>query len=213
MLMLPKRAKRLQSVVQKRQSNLTIVLENVHDPHNIGAVLRSCDSVGIMEIFVLYTEPDLQEDRLYLSKKTASGAQKWIDINYYTDLEACFKHVKSKYENIWSTHLSEDAVGLHELDLTESVALLFGNEHGGVSKEALSHSNGNFIIPQAGMVQSLNISVACAVTLYEAFRQRDVKKMYDENCPLSTEEQAALFEDYAERHVMRVKKRWVDKMG
>ena len=153
------------SVAARRQPTLTVILENVHDPHNIGAVLRSCDSVGIREIFVLYTEPSLDQERIEIGKNASSGARKWIDIHLYHDVEACFAHVEQRYKNIWATHLGEQAVDLYEIDFTKSVALLFGNEHDGVSDASLKHATGNFLIPQMGMVQSLNISVACARSL------------------------------------------------
>lgn len=201
--MTEKRENKFRKVIRQRQANLTVILENVHDPHNIGAVMRTCDSVGIKEIFVLYSEPSLNREQLYLGKNASSGARKWVDVHFYTDIKACFNHVKSRYEKVWSTHLAEDSVDLFEMDMTQSVALLFGNEKDGVSQEALKYSDGNFIIPQMGMVQSLNISVACAVTLYEAARQRKLAGFYDEKPTLSEAEQQALFEIYEERHLMR----------
>ena len=87
--------------------------------------------------------------------------------------------VKQKYKNVFATHLGESAVSLYDLDLTEPVALVFGNEHDGVTEDCLRYCNGNFIIPQVGLVKSLNISVACAVSLYEAYRQKELKGMYD----------------------------------
>jgi len=194
------RKERLTSVASRRQPNLTVILENVHDPHNIGAVLRSCDSVGIREVFVLYTEPQLDEDRIEIGRNASSGARKWIDIHLYHDVEACFEHVKTTYEHIWATHLGEQAVDLYDIDFTASVALLFGNEHDGVSEASLAYATGNFVIPQMGMVQSLNISVACAVTLYEALRQRRQAGMYGENNPLTEAQRQALITEYLDRH-------------
>lgn len=192
------RIERLKSVAARRQ-NLTVVLENVHDPHNIGAVMRSCDSVGVREIFILYTEKHLDEKRIEMGRRSSSGARKWLDIHLYRDVDACFKHVKQTYDDIWATHLGESAKSLYKLDLTSSVALLFGNEHDGLSQEALSYASGNFIIPQMGMVQSLNISVACAVSLYEALRQRQTADMYGKHKPMSLQEQELLEKDYLER--------------
>ncbi|NNF33553.1 MAG: RNA methyltransferase [Saprospiraceae bacterium] len=166
-----RRSERIKEVVAKRQGDLTVILENVHDPHNIGAVLRSCDSVGIGEIFVLLTEDHLTEER-YVGTSSSSGAKKWVDVHFFNDVSKCMKHVKTKYQSIYGTHLDSDSVSLYDLDLSSSCALMFGNEHDGISREALKHLDGNFIIPQHGMVQSLNISVACAVSLYEASRQR-----------------------------------------
>ncbi len=192
------RRARFKKVIRQRQPDLTVILENVHDPHNIGAVLRTCESVGIGEIFVLYT--DMDEEHLRQGKKSASSAKKWVDIHFYKDKKACFEHVRRKCKRVYATHLGHDSVSMYDLKLSESVALLFGNEHDGVSEEALTFCDGNFIIPQMGMVKSLNISVACAVTLYEALRQRIEAGKYDTSL-LTEAEQEAMFEDYARRGV------------
>ena len=171
-----------------RQSDITVILENVHDPHNIGAVLRTCDCVGIGEIFVLYTE-DSQNSRIrYIGINSAAGSRKWVQVHFYENLNDCVAFVKSKYQRLLGTHLGADSKSLYELNLTQPLAIVFGNEHKGLSDEMLSHIDGNFIIPQYGMVQSLNISVACAVSLFEASRQRNSAGMYsgvfDESNPI-----------------------------
>lgn len=198
------RAAKFKQVAHQRQTNLTIILENVHDPHNISAVLRTADSVGVKEIFVVYTDPRLDREHLELNKRTSSGANKWVDVHFYTDLKACMTHVRKNYDHIFTTHLAEDSKSLYELDLTASIALFFGNERDGLSEEALSYTNGNFIIPQMGMVQSLNISVACAVCLYEAHRQRDIKGMYQEHTPSTDYQKKAMFHSYYLRHFNRI---------
>ncbi len=201
--MTPEREARIREVVACRQPNLTVVLENVHDPHNIGAVLRSCDSVGIQEIFVLYTEPQLDQDTLTIGQNSSSGATKWIDIHYYRDAESCFAHVKKQYDLVYATHLGKESKSLYELDLSRSVALVFGNEKDGVSNSSFQYIDGNFAIPQVGMVKSLNISVACAVSLYEAYRQRAGKGYYTNNYLLNQKQQQNLFEEYERRHEAR----------
>ncbi|PHN07489.1 TrmH family RNA methyltransferase [Flavilitoribacter nigricans] len=197
--MTPKRKAKFERTVAHRQFDLTVILENVHDHHNIGAVLRSCDSVGIHEIFVLYNEPQLQKEYLELGKRTTAGTRKWLDVHYYTDTEACFSAVRERYDHIYATHLSRSAKSLYDLDLTRRVALMFGNEMLGLSDEAMQHADGNFIIPQMGMAESLNISVACAVSLYEAYRQRELDGAYD---PVDLEQprRAALLEKYFALH-------------
>lgn len=175
----PQRLERFQSVIRKRQYDLTVILENVHDPHNIGAVLRTCDTVGINEIFVIYTDERLSRQGLEIGLKSASGAKQWIKVNYFEDVDECFKEVRKRFKSVYATKLDEGAKNLYDLDLASSVALLFGNEHKGLTENAMKHVDGNFIIPQHGFVQSLNISVACAVTLYEAQRQRLIKGKYD----------------------------------
>ena len=171
------RQKRIEGVLSKRQENITIVLENVFDPHNISAVMRSCDAVGVQEIYVL-------TNRVPRHKKwgfrSSSSAAKWLTVHQFTDMKECFAQVRSRYSSILTTHLASDSLSLYDLDLTQSVALVFGNEHSGVSEEVRALADGNFVIPQVGMILSLNISVACAVTLYEAYRQKNAAGHYDQ---------------------------------
>jgi len=175
--MTPERNDRLTAVLNKRQPDLTVVLENVFDPHNISAVMRTCDAVGIQDIFILNHK--IPPHRKW-GAKSSSSAAKWLTIHQFTDAAECFAALRKHYKKIYTTHLSTDAVGLYELDLTEPVALVFGNEHSGVSEEIIEMADGNFIIPQVGIIKSLNISVACAVTLYEAFRQKNNAGHYNE---------------------------------
>jgi tRNA (guanosine-2'-O-)-methyltransferase len=174
--MTPERFERLTSVLNKRQPDLTVVLENVFDPHNISAVMRTCDAVGIQDIYILNNKIPPHKK---WGAKSSSSAAKWLTIHQFTDTDECFAELRKNYKKIYATHLSSDAVSLHELNLTEPVALLFGNEHSGVSEEIVAMADGNFIIPQVGIIKSLNISVACAVTLYEAFRQKTNAGHYD----------------------------------
>jgi tRNA (guanosine-2'-O-)-methyltransferase len=175
--MTPERYLRLLAVLNKRQPDLTVVLENVFDPHNISAVMRTCDAVGIQEIFILNTKIPRHKK---WGAKSSSSAAKWLTIHQFTDANECFAELRNRYKKIYTTHLSTDAVGLYELNLTEPVALVFGNEHSGVSDEIIAMADGNFIIPQVGIIKSLNISVACAVALYEAQRQKRVAGHYDQ---------------------------------
>lgn len=176
------RSLKFERVARNSQLDLTIVLENVHDPHNIGAVLRTCDSVGVREVYILYTNKEMAKGRKpTIGKSSSSGARKWVDIKYYEDRKLCFNDIRKKYNLIFATHLGADSKSIYDIDMTEPIALLFGNEHAGVTKETLELCDGNFLIPQVGMTESLNISVACAVSLYEAYRQRDTKGAYNGN--------------------------------
>ena len=174
--MTPERREKLQSVLSKRQDDITIVLENVFDPHNISAVMRTCDAVGVQELYVLNTKIPRHKK---WGAKSSSSAAKWLTVYQFENAEECFSELRKKYSKILTTHLSSDAVNLYEIDLTQPVALVFGNEHSGVSEEIRSLADGNFIIPQSGIIRSLNISVACAVTLYEAYRQKTLAGHYD----------------------------------
>lgn len=173
--MTPERFRKLTAVLNKRQPDITIVLENVFDPHNISAVMRSCDAVGVQDIYVLNTRIPRHKK---WGARSSSSAAKWLTVHQYDDLDECVSALRSRYRYIYTTHLSSDAVKLHDVNFTESVALVFGNEHSGVSDEFRALADGNFIIPQVGIIQSLNISVACAVTLYEAFRQKTLAGHY-----------------------------------
>ena len=189
--MTPERRERLLSVLNKRQAGLTVVLENVQDPHNISAVMRTCDAVGIQEIYVLNNK--IARHKKW-GAKSSSSAAKWLTIHQFSDTAECVAALRQKYDKIFTTHLAADSVGLYEIDFTGSVALVFGNEHEGVSDEIRAQSDGNFIIPQVGIIKSLNISVACAVSIYEALRQRTIAGCYEKrNLP------DAQFEDLLEK--------------
>lgn len=203
--MLEARQHRIRNLIQKRQAHFTVILENVRDPHNIGAVLRTCDAVGIREIFLIYPQEE-GRDQFTLGKRSSSGARKWVDVYEFNDLKTGFEFVRNRgYDQIWATKIVQGSKDLYEIDFTQKIALLFGNEHFGVSDEAAGYADGNFIIPQVGMVQSLNISVACAVTLYEGYRQRDLKGFYTDNQTIPATEQNAMFDLYAEREKLRIK--------
>ncbi len=174
--MTQERSEKFHQVLSHRQADLAIVMENVHDPHNISAVMRTCDAVGIQDIFVINS---MIPKHAYFGPKSSSSAAKWLTVHQFTTIEDCIPVLRSRYSKIYCTHLSTDAVDLYEVDFTkESIAIVFGNEHVGVSDEMRTHSDGNIIIPQVGMIKSLNISVACAISIYEAFRQKKIAGHY-----------------------------------
>jgi tRNA (guanosine-2'-O-)-methyltransferase len=183
------RREKLQQVLNKRQFNITVVMENVHDPHNIAAVMRTCDAEGIQEIYILNT---LIPEHKKFGAKSSSSAAKWLSIHSFTDTADCITALRKKYNKIYTTHLADNAAQLYNLDLTDSIALVFGNEHAGVSDEIRLLADGNFIIPQVGIIQSLNISVACAVTIYEAFRQKMIALQYTKPNPAFEQDRLAV---------------------
>ena len=173
--MTPERMERMTEVLNKRQDDITIVLENVFDPHNISAVMRTCDAIGIQELYILNTRIPRHKKWGF---KSSSSAKKWLTVHQFENGDECFASLRKRYSSILTTHLSDDAVSLYELDFRKSTALVFGNEHNGVSEEIRAMADGNFVIPQVGIIRSLNISVACAVSLYEAFRQKSAAGHY-----------------------------------
>lgn len=174
--MTPERREKLLTVLSKRQNDLAVVLENVQDPHNISAVMRTCDAVGVQDIYVLNTRIPRHKK---FGPRSSSSAAKWLTVHQFDNAAECFAELRKKYERILTTHLSTDAVSLYDIDFKQSIALVFGNEHSGVSEDIRALADGNFIIPQSGIIRSLNISVACAVTLYEAYRQKSIAGHYD----------------------------------
>src|SRR5687768_5253511 len=146
--MTPERREKLVAVLNKRQDDITIVLENVFDPHNISAVMRTCDAVGVQDIYILNTRMATHNR---FGKKSSASAAGWLTIHQFDSIEDCVKQLRSKGYKLYATHLGETAVSLYELDLIQPAAMVFGNEHEGVSNELLAHSDGNFIIPQVGM--------------------------------------------------------------
>lgn len=165
----------MRGVLARRQPGLAVVIENVHDPHNLSAVLRSCDAVGAASAHLVYTIEELPQ----IHGGVAASAQRWLDIHIHDDIPACYGMLRSQGFKIVVTRLSDEAADLYSMDLTQPTALVFGNESRGVSEEATALADGQVIIPMMGMVESLNISVACAVSLFEAARQRKAAGMYD----------------------------------
>ena len=170
------RAEKIYACISHRQPSLTIVLENVHDPHNVSAVLRSCDAVGVIDIHLVYHSGQSFPE---LGEKSSASARKWVLTHKHTTIDDCYELLRQQGKTIFTTGMSNEARSLYDIDCTKPIAIVFGNEHAGVSEEAIAKADGNMLIPQVGMIQSLNISVACAVTLYEAFRQRSQKGMYE----------------------------------
>lgn len=172
--MTPQRREKLSQVLSKRQFDITVIFENIQDPHNISAVLRTCESAGIQQVHVLNHDiaphPKFGKE---IGFRSSSSAWKWLTIQYHDQVDECIRSLKEDGFKIMATALNEQAVDLYQIDFTEKIALVFGNEHTGVTPEILAHCDGNFLVPQVGIIQSLNISVACAICIYEAFRQKN----------------------------------------
>jgi tRNA (guanosine-2'-O-)-methyltransferase len=191
--MTPERKERLINTLDKRQRSITVVLENVFDPHNISAVMRTCDAVGVQDMYVLNTKIPSHKK---WGAKSSSSASNWLTIHQFTDAAACFKELRSQYDRVFTTHLADSSMDLYGIDFTKKIALVFGNEHDGVSEEIRNLADGNFIIPQVGIIKSLNISVACAISLYEVFRQKKLAGHYEKRS-LPEDQFHALFRQWS----------------
>jgi len=172
-----KRIEKIRAVVLKRQPSLKIILENIHDPHNVSAIFRTCDAAGIPKVSLLYNIESFPK----IGKKSSASAFKWIEREKFKSVEECYEQLRSEGYKIYVSSIYEDAKDLYEIDFTQKSAIVMGNEHRGVSKEAEDLADEKFYIPMYGMVQSLNVSVSAAITIYEALRQRTTKGMYDKS--------------------------------
>jgi tRNA (guanosine-2'-O-)-methyltransferase len=192
--MTPERRERIREVLNHRQPDLTVVMENIFDPHNISAVLRSCDAVGIASVHVVNS---MEPNHLRYEHYSSASAGKWMPIHAYNSAEACVSTLRQQGFRILTTHLHEQATDLYAVNFLEPVALVFGNEKLGVSAEMRELADGNMLIPQMGMIRSLNISVACAVSIFEAMRQKREAGHYSSR-RLSTDARASLLAHWGE---------------
>jgi tRNA (guanosine-2'-O-)-methyltransferase len=169
-----KRSKKINDVVRSRQHSLHAVLENIHDPHNVSAIFRTCDAAGVPAVSLIYNYEKFPR----IGKKSSASAYKWIEKEKFKSVEDCYSELKKKGFQIIASSISGESISLYDIDFTKKTALVLGNEHRGVSEEAAASADIKFQIPMFGMVQSLNVSVAAAITLYEAVRQRIANQMY-----------------------------------
>jgi tRNA (guanosine-2'-O-)-methyltransferase len=168
------RLKKITDVIKSRQHSLTVVMENIHDSHNVSAIFRTCDAVGVPKISLVYNSESFPR----IGKKSSASAYKWVEKEKFNSVADCYAALRKNEFKVFASSISNDSKSLYDLDLTKKIAIVVGNEHRGVSEEAANLADEKFIIPQFGMVQSLNVSVATAVILYEALRQRLNKKLY-----------------------------------
>lgn len=168
------RRQRISDVLSKRQPDLTVLAEEVHKPHNLSAVIRSCDAVGIGTVHAVRPTGGVAT-----FSATSASADKWVELVVHDGIASAVAALKTRGMRVYAAHLSQQAVDYRAVDYTQPCALLLGNEKAGVSSEAAALADEHVIIPMLGMVQSLNVSVAAAVILFEAQRQRLAAGMYD----------------------------------
>lgn len=168
------RIKRVRRVLSRRQPDLCLVLANIHDPHNVSAILRSCDAFGVMRAHLYYTVEKFPA----LGHKSSASARKWVETVRHADAGEMIGSLRAAGLQVLGTAFDETARPLPEWDLARPTAIIFGNEHRGLDPELAALVPDRAYIPMSGMVQSLNVSVAAAITLYEAWRQRSARGMY-----------------------------------
>jgi tRNA (guanosine-2'-O-)-methyltransferase len=175
MPLLPRRFERLKAVLDRRMGDLTVLLEHVEKPHNLSAILRSCDAVGVLEAHAVCLQ-----GRLPTFNSTAQGSQKWVPLQVHSSSAAALRALKARGFRVYGTMLSDTAIDYRQCDFTGPTAFVLGAEKWGLSPEAAELVDQAVIIPMRGMVQSLNVSVATATLLFEALRQRQAAGLVPE---------------------------------
>ena len=171
----PRRRARLETVLRHRQPDLTLVLANIHDPHNVSAIYRSCDAFGVDKVHLYYTDTPFP----VLGRKTSASARKWVDSVRHRNREELLASLRGQDMQILATTFTPTARPLRQWDFTRPTAIIMGNEHSGVNEELIQIADGELYIPMYGLIQSFNVSVASAIILSEACRQREEAGFYD----------------------------------
>jgi tRNA (guanosine-2'-O-)-methyltransferase len=185
----PERFARLRSALTRRQPDLTVLMDRVSKSHNFSAILRNCDAVGVLEAHVV---PPLWGLDLYHG--SSGGTKKWISVHRHPDAPTAIGHLKGEGFSVLAAHPASDSVDFRDVDYTTPTALVMGAERFGVSDECLELADQRVKIPLAGMVHSLNVSVATSLLLFEAMRQREAAGMYEESRLAEADFERRLFE-------------------
>lgn len=185
----PDRFARLRRTLARRQPNLTVLMDQVHKSHNFSAILRSCDAVGVLEAHAVAPENGLE-----LHHGTSAGTKKWVHVRRHPDVAGAVAHLRERDFRVIAAHPSPDSIDFREVDYTRPTAVMMGAELHGVSEEGLRLADAHVEIPILGMVRSLNVSVATALLLFEAARQRQAAGMYDESRLAPDDFERRLFE-------------------
>ena len=187
--MTPERLERINKMLDHRQPDLTVCMEGVHKSHNLAAVVRTADAIGVSDVHAIW-----KSDEMEVRGGSAAGSQNWIDVHNYSKTKDAIDTLKKQGMQVLVTNLSESAVDFREIDYTKPTAIILGQEKFGASDIALEMADQDIMIPMVGMVQSLNVSVACSVVLYEAQRQRQLAGMYNKPSIDENRRQRFLFE-------------------
>lgn len=187
--MTPERFQKLQTILRRRQLDLTVLMDNVHKPHNLSAIMRTCDAVGIHTIHAVSAGQFVST-----VKDVAQGTGKWVYLESHPDLDQAVTGLKGSGMQVLAAHLSDSATDFRDIDYTQPTAVMLGTELHGVSEAGLALADQHIVIPMLGMVNSLNVSVAAAMILFEAQRQRLQAGTYDRQQLGDDEFRRVLFE-------------------
>ncbi|MDC3234285.1 RNA methyltransferase [Prochlorococcus sp. AH-716-A06] len=172
MSILPRRFERIKNVLNCRMKNLTVLVEAVNKPHNLSAILRTCDAAGVFEANFIN-----EKDKVKTFNSTAQGSQKWVKLNNHETTISAVSELKKKGFKLYGTTLNERSTDYRNFDYSENTCFVLGAEKWGLSDQLISKVDESIFIPMSGMVQSLNVSVAASILLFEAIRQRESKSL------------------------------------
>jgi tRNA (guanosine-2'-O-)-methyltransferase len=194
----PERLEKITNTCKQRRKGI-IVLEDIHDKHNVEAVFRSCDAFGIQMLYIIFDKERPFDPRL-VGKNSSSSANKWIDFKIFSKTEDAYAELKSQGYKIYATALTDEAESIYETNFIaqDKVAIALGNENRGLSKFAIEQADSCIIIPMLGMLQSLNLSVTASICMFELNRQRLVSGAL-ENFLLADEDCDSLVKDFLNR--------------
>ncbi|MCX7831081.1 MAG: RNA methyltransferase [Acidobacteria bacterium] len=184
------RKKRFKEVIRNRTKGVVLVLENLHDPHNLSAILRSAEAFGIQHIYLTGQYPE------EINKAISLGSENWITIIKEPNLKKLIRQLRQQGYLIGATLPSSSGIDPKDYKEKKPVALLLGNEHSGLTQEAVKSADLIFTIPHSGFVKSLNVSVTAAICAYSLLKKRFIK-----NCRLAQKEKNALLDLWALRSV------------
>jgi tRNA (guanosine-2'-O-)-methyltransferase len=187
--MTPERFAKITAVLDRRQPDLTVLAENVYKTHNIAALTRTCDAVGVFRLHAVSPDGDFKRSHM-----ASAGTEKWVPVQTHANAADAISALRSQNFRILAAHLSPSAHDYREIDYTRPTAIVLGSELFGVSSATAALADEHIIIPMRGMVDSLNVSVANALVLYEAARQRAAAGMYAESRLPVAERKTLLFE-------------------
>jgi tRNA (guanosine-2'-O-)-methyltransferase len=171
--MTPERFEKIKTVLRQRQTDLTVIMDNLHKPHNFNAIVRTCDAVGVQDVQYIPVTKGYRQLNYY-----AKGSQKWVEAHRYNDFETVASEYHTKGYQLLAAHFSDKAIDYREIDYTQPTAIVMGTELKGISEKTANIVDKHIVVPMQGMVASLNVSVASAVILFEAQKQRLAAGMY-----------------------------------
>ena len=187
--MTPERFEKIKDVLRKRQTDLTVIMDNIHKPHNFNAIVRTCDAVGVQDVQYIPVKKGYRRLNSY-----AKGSQKWVEAHRYNDFPTVAHEFQSKGHQLLAAHFSDVAIDYRDVDYTQPTAIVMGTELAGISDETANIVDKHIIVPMQGMVASLNVSVASAVILFEAQKQRLAAGKYTKRAMQDSRYEKLLFE-------------------